>query len=261
MTPQPVSSRNITSRNRSILKNGLYMLLPQSNRVNNQMAYFNKKVAVQVLAAPPISQGFIQCELVIQPGGATRSVIKDELQTFCYVLEGQLNLSMLAEKKAVKKGGFAWLPPRTEYGFENSGQYVCRMLWIRCRYEVVDGIKVPEPILSHESAVPSLVTDTYLEKHLTPYEDVAFDMGINLQIFEPGVYFSDVEAHIMEHGLYMVSGGGVYWLNGDYMETEKDDFIYMAPYCPQFYYATGWETSSYLLYKDVNRDFVSRLGL
>ena len=47
----------------------------------------------------------------------------------------------------------------------------------------------------------------------------------------------------------------MYWLNGDYMEVQKDDFIYMAPWCPQFFYATGWDKSAYLLYKDVNRDY------
>jgi (S)-ureidoglycine aminohydrolase len=29
----------------------------------------------------------------------------------------------------------------------------------------------------------------------------------------------------------------------------------MAPFCPQFFYATGWDKSAYLLYKDVNRDY------
>jgi (S)-ureidoglycine aminohydrolase len=102
-------------------------------------------------------------------------------------------------------------------------------------------------------------TDVYLEKHLTPYEQLGFDMGINLQIFDPGVYFSFVEAHVMEHGLYMLAGRGLYWLNHDLIEVQKDDFIYMAPFCPQFFYATGWDQSAYLLYKDVNRDYTQFL--
>ena len=32
------------------------------------------------------------------------------------------------------------------------------------------------------------------------------------------------------------------------------DFIYMAPYCPQSFVATGDEPAEYLLYKDVYRD-------
>ena len=75
----------------------------------------------------------------------------------------------------------------------------------------------------------------------------------------PGVYFTFVESHVMEHGLYMLAGRGIYWLNRDFIEVQKDDFIYMAPFCPQFYYATGWEKSAYLLYKDVNRDYTAGL--
>jgi (S)-ureidoglycine aminohydrolase len=28
----------------------------------------------------------------------------------------------------------------------------------------------------------------------------------------------------------------------------------MGPYCPQFFWCTGWGDAAYLLYKDVNRD-------
>ena len=37
-------------------------------------------------------------------------------------------------------------------------------------------------------------------------------------------------------------------------EVERDDFIYMAPYCPQGFTATGREPAEYLLYKDTWRD-------
>ena len=57
----------------------------------------------------------------------------------------------------------------------------------------------------------------------------------------------------------MVEGRGIYYLNRDFIEVQKDDFIYMAPYCPQFFYATGWETGRYLVYKDVNRDYAAVL--
>ena len=132
-------------------------------------------------------------------------------------------------------------------------------MWIRRNYEKVEGIDIPAEIIRHESEVIANPTDTYMEQHLTPYEEIDFDMGINLQVFDPGVYFSFAESHIMEHGLYMLYGRGIYWLNGDFMEVQKGDFIYMAPFCPQFYYATGWERSAYLLYKDVNRDYANQL--
>jgi (S)-ureidoglycine aminohydrolase len=37
--------------------------------------------------------------------------------------------------------------------------------------------------------------------------------------------------------------------------VQQDDFIYMAAYCPQFAFATGWGQMRYMVYKDVNRDY------
>ena len=38
-------------------------------------------------------------------------------------------------------------------------------------------------------------------------------------------------------------------------QVQQDDFIYMAAYCPQFAFATGWGQMRYMVYKDVNRDY------
>jgi (S)-ureidoglycine aminohydrolase len=157
------------------------------------------------------------------------------------------------------QGSFCGLPPHSVYQFNNKSDAMTRLIWIRRRYQEVKGIAVPAAIIAHESDVPAYPTDTYLEQHLTPYAHLNFDMGINLQTFDPGCYFSFVEAHVMEHGLYMLAGRGLYWLNHDLIEVLKDDFIYIAPYCPQFFYSMGWEKSAYLLYKDVNRDYTNGL--
>ena len=87
-----------------------------------------------------------------------------------------------------------------------------------------------------------------------PIDDVSYDFTILLLSFAPGVYFDQVEIHHQEHGMYMLQGQGVYYLAGDFHEIVADDFVYMAPFCPQYFYATGWEESEYLIYKDMNRD-------
>lgn len=250
-----VNDADITSRCRAINKPGIYSILPASNRVFSYLPGF-KGVAAQILATPQLGARFVQYELVVNPTGGTTAPYNEALEHFLFVLEGGLEFELDGSKQTLEKGCFSWLPPSRPFQFTNRSGADARVVWIRRRYIQAEGIAIPEPIIAHESQVKADPVDTYMEQHLTPYEDLAFDMGINLQVFDPGVYFSDVESHIMEHGLYMVAGRGVYWLNGDFIETRKDDFIYMAPYCPQFFYATGWEKSAYLLYKDVNRDYV-----
>jgi (S)-ureidoglycine aminohydrolase len=91
-------------------------------------------------------------------------------------------------------------------------------------------------------------------QHLLPEEDLRYDFAVNILHFRPGTHFAMVETHIMEHGLLMLAGQGMYLLGRTWHEVWKDDFIWMGPYCPQQFYPTGWGDAAYLLYKDVNRD-------
>jgi (S)-ureidoglycine aminohydrolase len=255
-----VSEADVTSRCRCINKPGSYMIFPRANRVEHHLPGFNQGVLAQVLSTPQHGAKFVEHELLVEANGGTEKPRDEAFEQFFFVLEGEIELGFDGGKpKKMNRGNFCWLPPHCAYQFSNKSNLQSRMVWIRRRYEEVSGIAIPAPIFAHESDVPAQPTDTYMEQHLTPYEQMGFDMGINLQVFEPGIYFSFVEAHVMEHGLYMLDGRGLYWLNHDLIEVQKDDFIYMAPFCPQFFYSTGWEKSAYLLYKDVNRDYTQFL--
>lgn len=250
---------DVTTRNRAITKPGSYAILPRGARVMSAIPSFVKTNA-QVMTTPALGARFSEFELLLQPGGGTREPIQDDLEHFLFVIEGDVTFTLDTVAHAFTTGGFAWLPPGSRFALSNDSDAVTRMLWLRRRYEPVAGVPVPAPIVSNEKDVEALPEDTYVEKHLIPYDhELGYDMAFNLLIFQPGIYFSYVESHIMEHGLYMLDGRGVYYLNGDYIEVQKDDYIYMAPYVPQFFYATGWETGRYILYKDINRDYVAGL--
>ncbi len=253
-----ISDADLTSRCRAINKPGSYMLFPKSCRVDHHLPGFDGVVA-QVLSTPQHGSKFVEHELVFDPNGGMSKTKQEEFEQFLFVLEGKIRLEVDGKKHNMDEGGFSWLPPQAAYSMKNDQDAVSRVIWIRRRYVKAEGIEIPQAIVANEKDVKGDPVDTYMEQHLTPYEQLGFDMGINLQVFDPGSYFGMVEAHVMEHGLYMLYGRGLYWLNQDLMETQKDDFIYMAPYCPQYFYATGWDKSAYLLYKDVNRDYVQFL--
>jgi (S)-ureidoglycine aminohydrolase len=77
---------------------------------------------------------------------------------------------------------------------------------------------------------------------------------MNIFTFAPGCSLPVVETHVMEHGLYFLQGKGVYYLDDTWMEVEAGDFIWMGPYVPQSFYATGPTPAKYIYYKNVNRD-------
>ena len=73
---------------------------------------------------------------------------------------------------------------------------------------------------------------------LLPVEP-AFDLAMNVFTYQPGGTLPQVEIHLMEHGLLMLDGAGVYRLGDDYHPVQAGDIIWMAPYCPQWFVAMG----------------------
>ena len=89
-------------------------------------------------------------------------------------------------------------------------------------------------------------------RHLLP-DDFAFDFAVNVMTYQPGAALPMVESHVMEHGLLMLTGGGIYRLGDRWYPVKAGDFIWMAPYCLQWFGALGKTPAKYLIYKDWNR--------
>ena len=85
------------------------------------------------------------------------------------------------------------------------------------------------------------------------HSDMRLDMHVTIVNLEPGAEIPFMETHVMEHGLYVLEGKGVYKLNRDWVEVEAGDFMWLRAFCPQGCYAGGHGRFRYLLYKDVNR--------
>jgi (S)-ureidoglycine aminohydrolase len=84
-------------------------------------------------------------------------------------------------------------------------------------------------------------------------DDPAFDFRVNTMTYQPGAALPAVEIHVMEHGLLMLEGGGIYLLGSQWYPVQAGDFIWMAPYCPQWFGAIGKQAAKYLIYKDWDR--------
>jgi len=98
-----------------------------------------------------------------------------------------------------------------------------------------------------------LMGDEALEVRGLIPDDLAFDFAVNTMTFQPGASLPMVEIHVMEHGLLMLEGGGIYKLNEHWYPVTAGDFIWMAPWCPQWFGALGKTPAKYLIYKDWNR--------
>jgi (S)-ureidoglycine aminohydrolase len=82
----------------------------------------------------------------------------------------------------------------------------------------------------------------------------AFDLAVNLITCPPGVAPVVVESPVMERGVMVLRGQGVYRLEADWHPVQAGDAIWTAPYCPQWFVALGKAPASYICCQDVNRD-------
>ena len=171
-----------------------------------------------------------------------------------YVLEGEVKLTTDGGREdLLSAGGFAFLPPGTDYRLVTAAG--ASLLIFEKTYQPMEGVDVPGLIVGQEREVagaPFLGDPAAMLQVLLP--DVPdFDLAVNIFKYAPGATLPFVETHVMEHGLLMLAGEGIYRLEDRWYPVRAGDAIWMAPYCPQWFVATGKSTASYIYYKDVNR--------
>jgi (S)-ureidoglycine aminohydrolase len=202
--------------------------------------------------APPLGAGFTQMTAEFQADGVLGPA---PAQRFLYVLEGQLQLDANSKEYLLTAGGFAFLPQGTEHTVRAAAP--SRAAVIEKLYEPVagDGKETSAMVVGTEDAVAAtpLMGDEALRVRALMPDGPAYDFAVNTMTYDPGAALSMVEIHVMEHGLLMLEGGGIYRLGDAWYPVEAGDFIWMAPYCPQWFGALGKRPAKYLIYKDWRR--------
>jgi len=213
-----------------------------------------REAEARVLAAPALGADFVQMHLKVEAGGGVHQPGDDRTQTFVYVLTGGAEIIIANHRVMVGPGGFAYVPHAADY--EVRAPIATTVLLLRKRYEPLSGVTKPEPLIGNESNVPAepwMGNEHTRLQTLLP-DDMSYDFAMNIFTFDPGHGLPFVETHVMEHGLYFLEGKGTYYLGEESYEVQPEDFIWMGPYCPQGFSATGPTPAKYLYYKNINRD-------
>ena len=213
-----------------------------------------------VIARPlsGFAETFSQYIMEVSPGGGSdRPELDERAEGVLFVVEGSASLTVDGKLHALTEGGYAFLPPSTDWTLHNTTDEMLRFHWIRKAYEPVEGLPYPEVIITNEQDVgPNVMPDTegrWATTRFVEPTDLRHDMHVNIVTFEPGGVIPFLETHVMEHGLYVLEGKAAYRLNSDWVEVEAGDYMWLRAFCPQACYAGGPGRFRYLLYKDVNR--------
>jgi (S)-ureidoglycine aminohydrolase len=207
-----------------------------------------------ILISPAMGARFTQYLAMMEPG-ATAGQPPPGVERVLYVLEGEATLALPdLPERVVCPGGFAYWPPGAVGTLR--ALTACRLIVFEKRYVQRSGVATPGALSGNEREIegaPFLGDPDAILKVLLPNQP-GFDLAVNVFTYQPGATLPMVEVHVMEHGLLMLQGQGIYRLGDDWYPVRQGDVIWMAPYCPQWFVAMGKQPARYLYYKDVNRD-------
>ncbi|HVU45982.1 MAG TPA: (S)-ureidoglycine aminohydrolase [Terracidiphilus sp.] len=201
-------------------------------------------------AAPRLGAAFTQMTAEFTAGGTLGPTTA---QRFVYVIEGQLTVEAGDTKASLGPSGYAYIPQGTEHTV--SASTASRAAVIEKIYQPQSGVDAPVIAIGDESKIPGipLMGDEALRVRAMMPDGPPYDFAVNTMTYDPGTALSIVEIHVMEHGLLMLEGGGIYKLSDSWYPVEAGDFIWMGPYCPQWFGALGRKPAKYLIYKDWRR--------
>ena len=209
-----------------------------------------KACAGIVHASPASGARFTQYTAEFESGGELGGT---SAQRFLFVMEGSVKVETGRKSNQLRAGGYAFFPEGLQHRV--IAAKASRAAVVEKPYQSLDQVEPPRLIISTEDAVSPhpLDDDPGLQVKCLLPDDPSFDFAVNTMVYQPGAALSMVEMHVMEHGLVMLEGGGIYRLGDSWYPVTAGDFIWMAPWCPQWFGAIGRVPAKYLIYKDWNR--------
>jgi (S)-ureidoglycine aminohydrolase len=228
---------------------GNHLLLTADTFVRTPLPGMKGSTAI-VHAGPALGAAFTEYTAEFEAGGELGST---SAQRFLYVIEGALCVEVGGKRQEVGPRDYAYFPEDAQHHVQ-AGR-ASRVVVIEKTYQPLRSVGTPRAIISTEDAVSShpLNDDPDLQVKCLLPDEPSFDFAVNTMVYQPGAALSMVEMHVMEHGLIMLEGGGIYRLGDSWYPVTAGDFIWMAPWCPQWFGAIGKVPAKYLIYKDWNR--------
>ncbi len=246
---QPMNLPFGQTRTRVALRHAL--IAPDSH-VKSSVPGFSGATVV-ILINEAMGAGFAQLLVTFAAGGSAE-IPGDDCETAGYIESGGATITIETERRKCGAGGFFFAPAGKTWTI-TAPKAGTRVTLFQKVFVPVGGVAAPRIIIGDAAKVkgePFLGDPDARLQVLLP-DEPAFDLAMNVFTYQPGATLPFVETHVMEHGLIMLSGQGVYRLEDSWYPVAAGDAIWMAPYCPQWFVAMGKTPARYLYYKDVNR--------
>ena len=228
-----------------------HALITPDNHVSSAVPGITGATSV-ILINDALGAKFAQLLVTFAAGGAA-TMPAGEQQTFGYVMAGGGSLTVGPTRAKVGPGGYFYVPAGQPWSLAPKAG--TQLTLFQKKYAPLAGTAAPTAIIGDAAKVKGtpFLGDPAANLQVLLPDEPAFDLAINIFAYQTGGHLPFVEVHVMEHGLIMLDGAGVYRLEDSWYPVQAGDAIWMAPYCAQWFVAMGKIPARYLYYKDVNR--------
>ena len=234
---------NKTGFTRTVFKRN-YALITPDGFVPSVLPGWKNCVVVIHIAPAMGGPRFAQLTITLEETGVGEGNT-GALEHFYYIQTGDCTAQLNGRKYELTAGSYLFVPPKTKFKFSGVSKGT-KLIVFQKKIEPLAGEKIPGVIVGHANAIegkPFLGHKDARLQVLLP-DHPSFDMAVNIFTYDSGATLPFVETHIMEHGLLMLSGRGIYRLGVDRHRVTAGDIIWMASYCPQWFIAQGKTPSS-----------------
>ena len=242
---------------RAVIKHGEYAIIPPTGLVNNVIPGM-ENCRVSIVASPKMGASFVQYVVEAMPGIGRTTLpfaAAEGIESFLYCLDGQGEASAGDKTIPLYEGAYLYAPAGIGISFASSDDAPLRLMLYKQRYVPLEG-HAPHVVAGKAMEMEYRIyddMDNVLIKDLLP-TDVGFDLNFHILSFMPGGSHPFIETHVQEHGAYILSGEGAYFLGGEWRMIRQDDFVWFGPFTTQGAYGVGREAFTYVYSKDCNRD-------
>ena len=185
-----------------------------------------------ILSTPKLGASFVDYLVTLHENGGNQSGFGGEgIETFLYVIKGEITAGAQGKTFALTEGGYLYCPPGERMTFSNSHSADSQLFLYKRRYIPTEG-HAPYLVTGNVSQLERIHYEGMEDVILIDFlpKELGFDMNMHILSFEPGASHGYIETHVQEHGAYILSGQGVYNLDNNWVPVKKGDYIFMGAY-------------------------------
>ncbi len=242
---------------RSVVKKENYVLLEPDGLVKNAIPGY-ENCDVTILGSPAMGATFADYLVTAKAGGKNMGIGGEGIESFLYVISGEVTVKNDDQEATLTEGGYIFSPEGNKIAFENKSGQDAKMYVYKRRYDRIEGYSahtVVANVNDMEWVEYEGMNNCHIKDLLPAAGDFGFDMNMHILKFKLGASHGYIETHIQEHGMYFLSGKGMYRLDDEWVPVKKGDYVFLDAYVPQACYAVGREEDfAYIYSKDCNRD-------